>query len=164
MHCMLGEFVTDTVVIVVRERPKAEMDVLAANNGSAASRFQAFFHLLNLEKGLPKEFAELRKELHSGSIDRSLELAGRIGTYLESSTVDGKTCTFHQAFDKLSEGLDEVRTDFAAIYLCYFATKRNKLDDAATIVAHLKDSGLMRNNLLFELNNRLRRVPRVPMP
>ncbi|MBC7855217.1 MAG: hypothetical protein IAF94_17440 [Pirellulaceae bacterium] len=164
MHCMLGEFVTDTVVIVVRERPKAEMDVLAANNGSAASRFQAFFHLFNLEGELPKEFEELRSELHSGSIDGSLELAGKIGKYLESSTVDGKTCTFHQAFGKLSEGLDEVRTDVAAIYLCYFATKRNKLDDAATIVAHLKDNGLMRNSLLFEFNNKLRPVPRVPMP
>lgn len=157
MRCILGEFVTEATVIHVVERPMKEMDLLALGNGQAAKRFLAFFHLYNLEAKLPEEFDGLRKGLSAGSLDKSLELESQIANYLELGTINTKTRAFHDAFKELSTGIDEVRRDHIAIVLCHFALKRNKLDDAAAIILEIKDDGLMRGNLLFALNNRLRR-------
>jgi hypothetical protein len=157
MHCSLGEFATDTVVIRVAERPKREIEFLAADGGRHAARYQAFSQLLNLEAEFPEEFDPLRKELHAGALYKSVELEARLATYLQKGTVDDKPLTFEGAFRKLAMGMDEVRRDHAAFVLAREAVKRDKLGDASAIFAELKDDGQMRANLIFSFKNKLGR-------
>lgn len=136
VKCALGEFVTNTKTIAVKERPdKEQMELVRQNSPHVYKMLAATSGVKKLTP--PQE--ELRKKLTSGSLDKSLEMFHEVATYLKDGAVRGEVCDHYGAFLRISKGLDPCRKDQVASLLAFSSLDLAKWDQLEMLSDELKE-------------------------
>lgn len=148
INCALGEFVTNTEMIAVKERPDKEQMELVRRNVPRV--YKILTATAGVEKLTPPQ-EELRQKLTSGSLDKSLEMFHDVATYLKDGTVRGETCDHYGAFERISKELDPCRKDQVASLLAISSHKLAKWDQLEKLSNELKEDCAERSNFRAEL-------------
>lgn len=142
VKCALGEFVTNTELITVKERTDKEQMELVRQNAPRVDGILAA--TAGVEKLTPSQ-DELRQKLTSGSLDKSLEMFHEVATYLKDGFVRGESCDHYGAFVRISKGLDPCRKDQVASLLAISSLKLGKWDQLQKLSNELKEDCVERS-------------------
>lgn len=135
VKCLLGEFTTLRQTVHVRQRPQAEVEAIMKD----ADGIRTWFSYQKFSSPPEIYFTDLRPQVHSGSVDRTLTMFAGLSEFMKTQNVAGEKCTAREAFSKLSKGLDEVRRDQLATSLIWNAKKAKQWQDVADLLPELAE-------------------------
>ncbi|MFN0018326.1 MAG: hypothetical protein ACKVP0_08710 [Pirellulaceae bacterium] len=146
VKCLLGEFMTKPIDILVSDRP-ADESAAIKNNAVVVSKL-----LSGLDTPrFVKEYKQFQGRLTRGSVKRSLDLMAKYEDFNQTGTLEGKSIEVIDAFHELSKDCDEVRKEQLAARFVRDALREAKWKDLEAILKTFQEDSSFRRGYLGQL-------------